>query len=908
MAVPEQIIQMDGSAIETRDQKSVKFRGGLRFISSLLLPLTLGIFTIVITFQQQTAAKQQRNDDREAAQQQRDQASNLDSKRYQNDRFDAYIKEMGKLLKENHGEIISSKVAITLARVQTLNIFRQLDAQRNVHIIRFLYEAKQLTDTPENRSLDLSTAELSDIDFRESSINKKILNNLSLTDIFLSNATFIGITMAHVNFALTQFNTANFLLAEINNANFSSAAFNNTSFASTSLSNTIFAGATFKDANFSSTKFVKVIFLKTKLNTVYFSSENIHDLNFTFSSLVNVDFSFSVLYNADFSSASLSNVNFSHAVLFNAIFSTAILNDVDFSSAELRKPVFSYAQFMKVNFTSTLLILAMFYKAKISNSNFHQSSCVTSRFNYAVLSDCNFGHSNLKDAVFQAATLNQVNFSRANLYQTTFISANMAKSELNNALSIQDTVLPNGNHAHDENLITNGQADCNISHISSWTVSNGNISSVISNSSNSNCQFTLQSLSTGATMYQRVRLSDKWNSNLWTFSEAVLSAKMSTGVSIDLKGLHKNKSVSSKETLSSNEKQINLLLHNNMWELEVFIQFNATTNHSNMSNYWCDDIKLYIIYGTYFESMQVNIPANATWVQNGVTIAEGSKEEGNDTNQLRNPFGIFVDDDQTVVVADYENHRIMQWKNGNTTNGQVVAGGKSNETGLNQLQYPTDVLIDKETDSLIICDRGNQQVVRWSRRSGTTQGKILIDNIDCWGLVMDERRYLYLSDYVKHEVKRYQLDEKNGILVAGGNGEGDELNQLKFPTYLFVDRQQNVYVSDNENHRVMKWNKGAKEGIVVAGGEGLGNALTQLNSPNGLFVDTLGTLYVADTFNHRVMRLTQEAKQGTVVAGGNGEGTEANQFNVPIGLSFDRHGNLYVGDHWNNRVQRFSIK
>ncbi|CAF3236743.1 unnamed protein product [Rotaria socialis] len=783
MAVPEQIIQMDGSAIETRDQKSVKFRGGLRFISSLLLPLTLGIFTIVITFQQQTAAKQQRNDDREAAQQQRDQASNLDSKRYQNDRFDAYIKEMGKLLKENHGEIISSKVAITLARVQTLNIFRQLDAQRNVHIIRFLYEAKQLTDTPENRSLDLSTAELSDIDFRESSINKKILNNLSLTDIFLSNATFIGITMAHVNFALTQFNTANFLLAEINNANFSSAAFNNTSFASTSLSNTIFAGATFKDANFSSTK-----------------------------------------------------------------------------------------------------------------------------FNYAVLSDCNFGHSNLKDAVFQAATLNQVNFSRANLYQTTFISANMAKSELNNALSIQDTVLPNGNHAHDENLITNGQADCNISHISSWTVSNGNISSVISNSSNSNCQFTLQSLSTGATMYQRVRLSDKWNSNLWTFSEAVLSAKMSTGVSIDLKGLHKNKSVSSKETLSSNEKQINLLLHNNMWELEVFIQFNATTNHSNMSNYWCDDIKLYIIYGTYFESMQVNIPANATWVQNGVTIAEGSKEEGNDTNQLRNPFGIFVDDDQTVVVADYENHRIMQWKNGNTTNGQVVAGGKSNETGLNQLQYPTDVLIDKETDSLIICDRGNQQVVRWSRRSGTTQGKILIDNIDCWGLVMDERRYLYLSDYVKHEVKRYQLDEKNGILVAGGNGEGDELNQLKFPTYLFVDRQQNVYVSDNENHRVMKWNKGAKEGIVVAGGEGLGNALTQLNSPNGLFVDTLGTLYVADTFNHRVMRLTQEAKQGTVVAGGNGEGTEANQFNVPIGLSFDRHGNLYVGDHWNNRVQRFSIK
>ncbi|CAF1339714.1 unnamed protein product [Rotaria magnacalcarata] len=306
-------------------------------------------------------------------------------------------------------------------------------------------------------------------------------------------------------------------------------------------------------------------------------------------------------------------------------------------------------------------------------------------------------------------------------------------------------------------------------------------------------------------------------------------------------------------------------------------------------------------------SLLGNIPANATWVQNGVTIA-GGNGGGNDTNQLSNPFGLFVDDDQTVVVADYENHRIMQWKNGNTTNGQVVAGGKCQENGLCQLNCPTDVLIDQAINSFIICDRANQRVVQWYRHSGTTQGEILIDNIDCWGLVMDERRYLYVSDYVKHEVRRYQLGERNGTLVAGGNGEGDELNQLKFPAYLFVDRQQNVYVSDNENHRVMKWNKGAKEGIVVAGGQGYGNALTQLSNPNGLFVDTLSTLYVADTFNHRVMRLTQGAKQGTVAVGGNGDGAGANQLNVPIGLSVDRHGNLYVADHWNNRIQRFSIE
>ncbi|CAM4959710.1 unnamed protein product [Rotaria socialis] len=60
-----------------------------------------------------------------------------------------------------------------------------------------------------------------------------------------------------------------------------------------------------------------------------------------------------------------------------------------------------------------------------------------------------------------------------------------------------------------------------------------------------------------------------------------------------------------------------------------------------------------------------NIPANATWKQNGVTIA-GGNGAGNATNQLYRPSGLFVDDDQTVVIADWGNDRIMRWKNGDT--------------------------------------------------------------------------------------------------------------------------------------------------------------------------------------------------------------------------------------------------
>ncbi|CAF1620188.1 unnamed protein product [Rotaria magnacalcarata] len=106
----------------------------------------------------------------------------------------------------------------------------------------------------------------------------------------------------------------------------------------------------------------------------------------------------------------------------------------------------------------------------------------------------------------------------------------------------------------------------------------------------------------------------------------------------------------------------------------------------------------------------------------------------------------------------------------------------------------------------------------------------------------------------------------------------------------------------------MKWNKDATEGIVVAGGQGNGSALTQSHHPFGLFVDQMDTLYVAEYSNNRVIRWPQGAKQGTVIVGGNGAGAGANQLNHPIGLSVDRPGNLYVVDHGNLRVQRFAIE
>ena len=189
----------------------------------------------------------------------------------------------------------------------------------------------------------------------------------------------------------------------------------------------------------------------------------------------------------------------------------------------------------------------------------------------------------------------------------------------------------------------------------------------------------------------------------------------------------------------------------------------------------------------------IDLHPNARWQQNGLTVA-GGNGQGNGINQLSNPWGLYVDDDQTIYVADQSNHRIMEWKSG-ATSGQVVAGGNGQGSGAHQLSNPCDVIVDQERDSLIISDLSNRRVVRWPRRNGTS-GETIISNIACSGLTMDENGSLYVVDYENDEVRRYRKGESQGTVVAGGNGSGNRLDQLSWPQYVFVDRDHSVYVSE----------------------------------------------------------------------------------------------------------------
>jgi sugar lactone lactonase YvrE len=265
-----------------------------------------------------------------------------------------------------------------------------------------------------------------------------------------------------------------------------------------------------------------------------------------------------------------------------------------------------------------------------------------------------------------------------------------------------------------------------------------------------------------------------------------------------------------------------------------------------------------------------------------------------------------VDKNQKIVIAVSGKHRIMRYKQsarfGRRTVGKNTSGYRSH-----LLCEPSDVIFDKKSKSLIICDYHHRRVVRWSPGNEAFAER-LIENAECFGVAIDDTGSLYVSDTEQHEVRRYRPGDRYGTVVAGGNGQGRRLKQLNHPTYICIGKDQAVYVADSWNDRVVKWSQGAIKGVVVAGGNGKGSNRNQLDYPTGILVDQMDTVYVADHWNNRVMRWYKDAVQGNVIAGGLIPGDYTNQLNTPEGLAFDGDGNLYVSDSGNLRVQRFNIR
>ena len=69
-----------------------------------------------------------------------------------------------------------------------------------------------------------------------------------------------------------------------------------------------------------------------------------------------------------------------------------------------------------------------------------------------------------------------------------------------------------------------------------------------------------------------------------------------------------------------------------------------------------------------------------------------------------------------------------------------------------------------------------------------------------------------------------------GKTIAGSNFAGNATNQLRNPTAIIFDsKNDTLYVADTTNARIVTWQIDADYGVLVAGGNGNGNRSDQFD-------------------------------------------------------------------------------
>ena len=199
---------------------------------------------------------------------------------------------------------------------------------------------------------------------------------------------------------------------------------------------------------------------------------------------------------------------------------------------------------------------------------------------------------------------------------------------------------------------------------------------------------------------------------------------------------------------------------------------------------------------------------------------------GSSSSSLNTPWGITINTDNSILIADAFNGRVLLVRQNSSDNVTIFGGG-------GQLGMPAKAIYDTNIPP-----------------------------------------NLYIIDCTTNLITVWQSNSTTGMPRFGS--QGSNLNQLHCPASFYLSSNKSFYIADEQNHRILLllWN--ASNGIVIAGvTDVIGNDSFHLNLPADIFVDEeLGQMYVADSNNHRIIRYTFGSLNGTVVAGGNGQGKQ----------------------------------
>ncbi|CAN5640189.1 hypothetical protein BH09BAC4_BH09BAC4_04380 [soil metagenome] len=159
-------------------------------------------------------------------------------------------------------------------------------------------------------------------------------------------------------------------------------------------------------------------------------------------------------------------------------------------------------------------------------------------------------------------------------------------------------------------------------------------------------------------------------------------------------------------------------------------------------------------------------PPNSTSATSGSTVA-GGNGGGSGAKQLNSPSSVYVDGAGNLYVSDYDNHRVQKFPPNSTsaTSGSTVAGGNGYGGGANQLANPYGMYVDKQ-GTIYVADEGNHRIQKFppnstSATSGSTvaggngEGTGANQLSNPLGVAVDGAGYVYVADTDNYRIQKF---------------------------------------------------------------------------------------------------------------------------------------------------------
>ncbi len=346
---------------------------------------------------------------------------------------------------------------------------------------------------------------------------------------------------------------------------------------------------------------------------------------------------------------------------------------------------------------------------------------------------------------------------------------------------------------------------------------------------------------------------------------------------------------------------------------------------------------------------QVNLVTKLITTVAGTGIAGYNGDSGlAAAAELCDPYGVAVDQNGHLFIADTSNQRIRQVDlftklittvAGIGTAGYGGDGGLATAAGVN---YPYGVAVDQSGD-LFIADGGNNRVreVNASTKLITTVagngtagysgdgGQATAAGINApYGVAVDQSGHLFIADTFNDRIREVNLAQGlistaagNGIASYSGDNGQATAAVASYPLSVAIDGSGHLFIADTGNNVVREVNLATGIIATVAGNGTYGyngdNCLAtaaELASPQGIAVDQSGHLFIADTGNQRIREVNLATGLITTLAGNGitGYGGDAGLATVaeldnPMGIAVDNNGHLFIADADNNVIREVNL-